>query len=206
MSEMHPAIFLVDDEPLVRRAVARVLRQAALAVESFDSPEEFLAAVDPRRPGCLVLDMAMPGLSGLDLQRELATRGFRMPVIFLTGRADVPMTVRALKDGAVDFLTKPFDNAVLLASIRAALEKDRSARERDAAADEFRARVESLTPREREVMERIAKGWLNKQVAADLGTKEKTIKVHRARVMEKMKVRSVAELVCILERLGSGGR
>lgn len=204
MSDSSPTIFLVDDEPLVRRAVARVLRQAGLVVESFDSPEEFLAVADPQRPGCLVLDMAMPGFTGLELQQELATRGFRMPVIFLTGCADVPMTVRALKDGAIDFLTKPFDNSVLIASIRAALEKDRSARSRSEEAAEFHKRLKSLTPREREVMEELVKGQLNKEVAGVLGTCEKTIKVHRGRVMEKMTVRSVVELAGMVERFGWG--
>ncbi|MGB8169634.1 MAG: response regulator [Chthoniobacteraceae bacterium] len=206
MSEPRSAVFLVDDEPLVLRAVSRLLRSAGLRVETFASPADFLARGDLAGQGCLVLDIAMPRLTGLDLQRELAARGSHLPIIFLTGRADVPMTVQALKGGAVDFLTKPVDDAVLLAAIGRALESGRVAREQRADLDAIRARLATLTPREREVLDQIAAGRLNKQVAADLGTVEKTIKVHRGRVMEKMQVASIAELARLIERLaGAGG-
>lgn len=200
MSTPAPTVFLVDDELLVRKALSRLLRSAGQAVAAFASPQEFLAAYDPGMPGCLVLDLAMPGQTGLDLQRELAVRGSTLPVIFLTARADVPSTVQAMKCGAIDFLTKPVDSPTLLAAIRSALEKDRAARSKRAELDDIRARLGTLTPREREVLDHVVAGHLNKQTAADLGTVEKTIKVHRARVMEKMRVESVAELVRLVER------
>jgi FixJ family two-component response regulator len=201
MSTSAPTVFLVDDELLVRKAVSRLLRSVSQAVATFASPREFLAAYDSAMPGCLVLDLAMPGLTGLDLQRELAARGSTLPIIFLTGRADVPSSVQAMKSGAVDFLTKPVDNATLLAAIRSALEMDRAARAVRAELDHIRAQLGTLTPREREVLDHVVAGQLNKQTAAHLGTVEKTIKVHRARVMEKMRVQSVAELVRLVERV-----
>ena len=199
-----PIVFLVDDEALVRNAVGRLLRAEGFEVATFASPGEFLVAHDPAAPGCLVLDMAMPGLNGLELQQALAARGSTLPIIFLTGRADVPMCAQAMKRGAADFLTKPANDTDLLAAIRRALEHDRHARQtRDELVD-IRARIASLTPREREVLEHVVTGQLNKQIASDLGTVEKTIKVHRGRVMEKMQVASVAELVRLVERSGTG--
>lgn len=202
MNAPAPLVCLVDDEAAVRKAVARLLRAAGLEVAPFASPEEFLAAHDPAAPGCLVLDMAMPGLDGLELQQALAARGSALPVIFLTGHADVPMCAQAMKRGATDFLTKPVNDTDLLAAVRRALEHHRRARQTRAEADAIRARIATLTPREREVLEHVVTGQLNKQIASDLGTVEKTIKVHRARVMEKMRVRSVAELVRLVERSG----
>lgn len=204
MSLQPPTVFLVDDEVLVRKAVGRLLRSEGFEVAAFASPGEFLDAHDPAEPGCLVLDMAMPDISGLELQQTLAARGSALPIIFLTGRADVPMCVQAMKRGAADFLTKPVKDTDLLAAIRRALEHDRNARQTRAELEDIRARVASLTPREREVLRHVATGRLNKQIASDLGTVENTIKVHRRRVMEKMRVASVAELVRLVQRCGAG--
>lgn len=206
MSNTTPTVFLVDDEAPVRRAVSRLLRAENFTVDAYASSEEFLKEADFKSPGCLLLDMAMPGLTGLDLQRELAARDCHLPIIFLTGRADVPMTVKAMKHGAADFLTKPVEDAVLLTAIRNALEKDRIERKRRLETADLRACLATLTPREREVLDQIVLGRLNKQVAADLGAAEKTIKVHRARVMDKMQVSSIAELARLIERLGTGAR
>ena len=202
MSGTAPTVFVVDDEPSVRKALSRLLRSAKLNVAAFASPKEFLERHDPHAPGCLVLDVAMPGLSGLELQQVLAAAGPAVPIIFLTGRADIPMSVQAMKGGAVDFLTKPLDDKSLLAAVHGAIEKDRVNRQARAELAEIQQRVAMLTPREREVLAHIVSGQLNKQIAADLGTVEKTIKVHRARVIEKMKARSLAELVRLAERAG----
>jgi FixJ family two-component response regulator len=201
-----PTVFIVDDDPAVLKGLSRLLRSARLNVATCGSPQEFLEQHDPRAPGCLVLDVAMPGLNGLELQAALTEKGSAVPIIFLTGHGDIPMSVQAMKRGAVDFLTKPVDDGDLLRAIRAAIEKDRVARQARAELDEIHQRLATLTPREREVMEHVIAGQLNKQTAADLGTVEKTIKVHRARVMEKMKVQSVAELVRLAERVGVGAR
>jgi len=201
---MTPTVFVIDDEESVRKALARLLRSAGFNPAVFGSSHEFLEAQVPDAPGCLVLDLAMPGLNGLELQRALADRGAGWPIIFLTGRADVPMSVEAMKQGAFDFLTKPVHDETLLAAVRHALEGDRAARHARSQLDEVDRRLATLTPREREVLAQVVAGRLNKQIAADLGTVEKTIKVHRARVMEKMKVQSVAELVRLTERAGVG--
>ncbi len=203
MNLPSPTVLLVDDEPLVRRAVGRLLRAEGFQVAAFGSSREFLAAHDPAAPGCLVLDMAMPGLNGLELQQILAGGGSALPIIFLTGRADVPMCAQAMKRGAADFLTKPVNGADLLAAVRRALEHDHHARQARVEQVDIRTRIASLTPREREVLEHVVTGQLNKQIAANLGTTEGTIKVHRGRVMEKMRVASVAELVRLMERCGS---
>jgi len=203
MNQPPPTVFLVDDELMVRKAVGRLLRAEGFEVTAFASPGEFLAAHDPAAPGCLVLDMAMPGLSGLELQQTLAGRGSTLPIIFLTGRADVPMCAQAMKRGAADFLTKPVNDTDLLAAIRRAIEDDRHARQTRAELSDIRARIASLTPREREVLKQVVTGQLNKQIASNLGTVENTIKVHRGRVMEKMRVASVAELVRLVERCGA---
>lgn len=198
----EPTVFLVDDEASVLRALARLLRSAGLNTQAFRSPEEFLQHYDPHAPGCLVLDVAMPGLNGLDLQQALADKGTELPIIFLTGRGDIPMSVQAMKQGAVDFLTKPANDENLLAAIRAAIDKDRASRRAGVERSRIQQQLAMLTPREREVLHHIIAGKLNKQVAADLGIVEKTIKVHRARVMKKMNVRSLAELVRVAEHAG----
>jgi RNA polymerase sigma factor (sigma-70 family) len=198
----EPTVFLVDDEASVLKALSRLLRSAGLNVETFRSPQEFLHRYDPHVPGCLVLDVAMPGLNGLDLQRTLADKGTELPIIFLTGRGDIPMSVQAMKQGAVDFLTKPTNDEDLLAAIRAGIEKDRANRQAGAERSKIQQQLATLTPREREVLHHIIAGKLNKQVAAELGIVEKTIKVHRARVMKKMNVQSLAELVRVAEHAG----
>jgi len=201
-----PTVFVVDDYAPVRSAVSRLLRAAGFAVAAFASPEEFLAQYDPHTPGCLVLDLDMPAVNGLELQRILARKGSVLPIIFLTGHGDVPKSVQAMKRGAIDFLTKPVNDENLLAAVRAAIEKDRALRREQTELSEIRARLATLTPREREVLEHVVTGKLNKQIAGDLGTVEQTVKVHRARVMQKMRVQSVAELVRLTERCGISGR
>ena len=201
-----PTVFVVDDYAPVRSAVSRLLRAAGFAVAAFASPEEFLAQYDPHTPGCLVLDLDMPAVNGLELQRILARKGSVLPIIFLTGHGDVPKSVQAMKRGAIDFLTKPVNDEKLLAAVRAAIEKDRALRREQTELSEIRARLATLTPREREVLEHVVTGKLNKQIAADLGTVQQTVKVHRARVMQKMRVQSVAELVRLTERCGIRGR
>ena len=202
MNHAGPTVFIVDDDPAVLKSLSRLLRSARLDVATFSSPREFLERHDPSAPGCLVLDVAMPGLNGLELQEALTAKGSELPIIFLTGHGDIPMSVQAMKRGAVDFLTKPVNDEDLLKAVHVAIEKDRLQRQTRAEVAEIQQRLATLTPREREVMEHVISGQLNKQTAADLGTVEKTIKVHRARVMEKMKVQSVAELVRLAERVG----
>jgi FixJ family two-component response regulator len=199
-------ICIVDDDPAVLKGLSRLLRSARLAVATFSSPREFLDRHDPHTPGCLVLDVAMPGLNGLELQQALAAKGSALQIIFLTGHGDIPMSVEAMKRGAVDFLTKPVNDDDLLTAVGVAIEKDRVSRQTRAEVAEIQQRLATLTPREREVLEHVISGQLNKQTAADLGTVEKTIKVHRARVMEKMKVQSVAELVRLAERARVRGK
>jgi FixJ family two-component response regulator len=201
MSQVEPTVFIVDDDPAVLKSLARVLRAIQFTVVTFGSPQEFLERHDPHTPGCLVLDVAMPGLNGLELQAALRGRGSAIPIIFLTGHGDIPMSVQAMKGGALDFLTKPVHDKDLLKAVEAALEKDRIERQSRADLDDIQERLATLTPREREVLTHVVSGQLNKQIAYDLGTVEQTIKVHRARVMEKMKVNSVAELVRLTERL-----
>jgi FixJ family two-component response regulator len=202
MSGIEPTVFVVDDDASVLRSLKRLLVAAGLNVAAFDSPQAFLERYDPDLAGCLVLDVAMPGLNGMELQQTLAARGSVLPIIFLTGHGDIPTSVQAMKRGAVDFLTKPVLDDDLLAAIRQAFEKGQALREARAELADIERRLAMLTPREREVLAHIVSGRLNKQVAADLGTVEKTIKVHRARVMEKMHVRSLAELVRLAERAG----
>lgn len=198
-----PTVFLVDDDPSVLKSIKRMLDAAGLNVMACDSALAFLDAYDPAdAEGCLVLDVRMPGMGGLELQEILAERGCILPVIFLTGHGDIPMSVAAMKHGAADFLTKPVDAQHLLPTIRDAFEKCRLARLQRCAHASIEDRLRSLTPREREVLEHLIGGRLNKQVAFELGTVEKTIKVHRARIMQKMRVRSVAELVRLCEAVG----
>ncbi len=202
---MRPArerVYLVDDELAVLKALARLLRSAGLEAVPFGSPEEFLARVVAEAEGCVVLDLAMPGLDGLALQEALAARGIELPTLFLTGHGDVPQSVRAMKGGAVDFLTKPVDDGVFLRAVREALARGRSGRSDRAKTAGIRNRLATLSPREREVLAGVVAGRLNKQIAGDLGIAEKTVKVHRGRVMEKMEAQSVAELVRMADRAG----
>jgi FixJ family two-component response regulator len=205
MTAPSPTVFVVDDYAPMRRSISRLLHAAGFAVAVFASAEEFLAQYDPQIVGCLVLDLAMPTLNGLELQHILAKTGSLLPIIFLTGEGDIPKSVRAMKHGATDFLTKPLNDEDLLAAVGAAIEKHRALRRKQAELSEIRERLATLTPREREVLEYVIAGKLNKQIAGDLGTVEQTVKVHRARVMQKMRVRSVAELVRLVERCGING-
>lgn len=195
-------VFVVDDDASVRKALGRLLRSAGLDVELFDSAEAFLQQAPPGGPSCLVLDVHMPGLNGLDLQAELYHRGIHVPIIFITGQGNIPMSVRAMKAGAADFLAKPFGDDALLSAIESAIEKDRHLRLEQAEVREIQQRLERLTPRERQVLELVITGILNKQIAEKLGTSEKTIKVHRGRMKRKMNVKSVAELVRLAEKAG----
>jgi len=194
-------VFVVDDDPAVREALCSLIRSVGLNAEAFASAQDFLNSPRPDAAACLVLDVRMPGLSGLDLQRELAGSGERIPIIFITGHGDIPMSVRAMKAGAAEFLPKPFRDQDLLDAIGQALERDQAARKERAALAEIRGRYDKLTAREREVAPLIVRGMLNKQAAAELGISEITVKVHRRNVMRKMKVRSLAELVRMFEQL-----
>lgn len=194
-------IFVVDDDPFALRIVGQILRTAGYSVEVFDGARAFLASEPFGRHGCVVLDMSMPDLTGLDLQEVIAERGGTLPVVFITGSSDVRSSVRAMKGGAVDFLLKPVDSDELLAAVGRAVSQSVRARAAKAARSSAEARFSQLTPREREVCELVARGMLNKQVAAELGMSEATVKVHRARVMEKLELGSVAELSALMERL-----
>jgi FixJ family two-component response regulator len=202
MNSLKPRVFVIDDEPSVGKSLERLLRAGGMAVSCCESAHEYLAQYDPELPGCLVLDLSMPGLSGLDLQQTLAARASAPPIVFLTGHGDVPSSVQAMKRGAVDFLSKPVDEAVLVEAVSSAIEKDRVERRDRAGVAAIRARLATLTPREAEVLPYVIAGLLNKQTADRLGAAEKTIKVHRAHIMEKMQVRSVAELVRLAASAG----
>ena len=195
-------VFLVDDEPELRQALTRLLKAEGFDVEAFGSATEFLGRLDGKCAGCALLDLAMPGIDGLELQQRLAASGAQLGIVFLTGHGDIPTSVRAIKAGAIDFLTKPVRRAELLRAVNAALDHVQSQQAAEAGRVELRGRFEQLTPREREVLTHVIAGKLNKVIAADLGTSEQTIKVHRARVMEKLDVGSVADLVRAAQQLG----
>ena len=198
-----PVVFVVDDDPSVRSSLKFLMSSVGLQVESFDSADALLQRKLPDAPSCLVLDVRLRGLSGLDFQRELAARNCHMPIIFITGHGDIPMSVRAMKAGAIEFLTKPFRDQDLLDAVRIALAKDHERRERKKEVSDLKERFNSLTPREQEVISMVVSGMLNKQIADQLGTAENTVKVHRSRAMEKMHAQSVAELVKMLGKLES---
>jgi FixJ family two-component response regulator len=205
MSPSARTVFIVDDNASVRKALSRLFRSVGHTVEAFASAPEFLDRKPTEYPACVVLDVRMPKMSGLDLQAELAAIGSDLPIIFITGHGDIDMAVKAMKDGAVDFLPKPFDDQDLLDSVERALDDHQTIRRNNVRRREAKERVDRLTPREREVFERVVQGMLNKQIGFELGTKEKTVKVHRARVMEKMEAESLADLVRIAGLLGIEG-
>lgn len=198
-----PVVFVVDDDPSIRSSLKFLMSTVGLQVEGFDSADALLKRNLPDAPSCLVLDVRLRGLSGLDFQRQLAARNCHIPIIFITGHADIPMSVRAMKAGAVEFLTKPFRDQDLLDAVRIALEKDRERRERKKEVSDLKERYNSLTPREQEVISMVVSGMLNKQIADQLATAENTVKVHRSRAMEKMHAQSVAELVKMIDKLES---
>ena len=202
MNEPAPIVFVVDDDPSVRRAIKRLIESVGLQVELFGSAEEFLLGKRPNAPGCLVLDIRLPGISGLDFQRKLAEANIHIPIIFVTAHGDIPMTVRAMKAGAIEFLTKPFRDQDLLDAIHLALERDRAAFQREAELVVLRERFESLTPRERELLPWVVSGLPNKQTADMIGASEATVKAHRSQLMRKMAASSMADLVRMTEKMG----
>ena len=201
MKKAEQVVFVIDDDPSMRTAIRELIEAVGMSCQTFGSGQELLGAELPDVPSSLVLDVRLPGLSGLNLQRELTERGIHMPIIFITGHGDIPMSVQAMKAGAVEFLTKPFRDQDLLDAIEQGIERDRSARAQLTAMRELRERAETLTPREREVMRLVVKGLLNKQIAAELDISEKTVNVHRSQVMQKMQADSLAELVRMTEKL-----
>ena len=201
MKDVDAIVFVVDDDLSIREAIQSLVSLEGLRVETFATAQDFLRRTRPDLPGCVVLDVELPGLSGLDLQRELAAHGIKLPIIFITGYGDIPMSVRAMKAGATEFLTKPFRDQDLLDAIQQALERDRAARQHSKEIAELRKRFDALTSREREVMNLVVGGWLNKQIGFELKISEITVKIHRGRVMGKMGAQSLAELVRMTERL-----
>jgi len=205
VKQIDSIVFVIDDDASIREAIESLIRSVGMHVRTFASAQEFMASTRPDAAACLVLDVRMPGLSGLDLQRELLNAGIRIPVIFITGHGDIPMSVRAMKAGAIEFLTKPFRDQDLLDAISHALERDRMQRAQHAEIADLQSRFEQLTPREREVMGLVVNGLLNKQIAARLNISEITVKLHRHQVMEKMMAESLADLVKISEKLNARG-
>ena len=201
-SVVQPIVFVIDDDESMRGALANLFRSVGLRVEVFGSAPELLQSKLPDVPSCLVLDIRLPGLSGLDFQTELAKANIHIPIIFMTGHGDIPMTVRAMKAGAIDFLTKPFRHQEMLDAVAMAIERDRKRRKDEKIVSNAQALFETLTPREREVLSLVAAGLMNKQVAAEIGIAEITVKIHRGHIMKKMGTRSLADLVRITEMLG----
>lgn len=206
MTETAPTVFVIDDDASLRDALKSLIRSVGLRIEAYGSTQDFLQRKSPEGPSCLVLDIRLPGRSGLEFQRELAASDIPIPIIFITGHGDISMSVRAMKAGAVEFLTKPFRDQDLLDAIQIALEKDSERRQLEAQKANLQQRLESLTPREREVLPLVVSGLLNKQIAAEIGTSENTVKVHRSQLMRKMGAESLADLVRIAERVGIHGR
>ena len=203
--EAAPVVFVIDDDASVRSALGNLLRSVGLQTEVFASPQEFMHNAEPEGPACIVLDVRFPGRSGLDLQRDLTAASRPLPIIFMTGHGDIPMTVRAMKAGAVEFLTKPFRDQDLLDAVAVALDKDRVRRAGEKRLDELRARLGTLTPREREVLQLVIAGRLNKQIAGELGVSEMTVKIHRRHMMRKMQASRIVELVRMADQLGLSG-
>jgi FixJ family two-component response regulator len=206
MPEERPVVFLIDDDPSVRDALKSLLRSVGLDVQAFGSAQEFLRTERPDAPACLVLDVRLPGPSGLDFQQDLAESNIQLPIIFITGHGDIPMSVKAMKAGAVEFLTKPFRDQELLDAIQQGIERDRIRRQDSSVVAGLQERYRALTPRERDVMARVVTGRLNKQIAADLDLSEVTVKVHRGQVMRKMLAKSLADLVRMADKLAVDGR